>query len=200
VPNLALQDAFYRPDRLAWWDFLATFVHAAHFVVPIALGFILWLKGRALFWRFAAAVLIASYIGLIIYWRYPAAPPWLASDLGVFQPERVVRILGEVFPRFPTNVPLGWVYQQFSPNEVAAVPSLHAALALLVALTVVWVFPRWTPLAVVYVVLMDVSLVYLGEHYVLDELVGTAVALVSFAIAWPAFGAVARSWARLQPP
>jgi hypothetical protein len=199
MPNLALQQAFFRLDRLAWWDWLASMVHAAHFAVPIALGFLIWLKSRALFWRFAAVLLVTSYIGLFIYWRYPAAPPWLASDLGTFAPHSIWRILGVTFTRFPVTVPIGWVYQQFSPNEVAAIPSLHAALPVVVLLTVWRVFPRWTPLAMLYLLVMNIALVYLGEHYVLDELVGAGVALVSFLAVWPAGAALSRWWSRVGP-
>ena len=199
LPNIALQRAFFRLDRLAWWDWVASMVHAAHFAVPVALGFLIWLKSRALFWRFAGTVLLTSYIGLIIYWRYPAAPPWMASDLGTFAPHSVWRILGVTFTRFPVTVPIGWAYQQFSPNEVAAIPSLHAALALVVVLTVWRVFPRWSLPATLYAVVMNVALVYLGEHYVLDELVGMGVALGSFVIVWPAGAALARWWSRVGP-
>lgn len=199
VPTLALQRAFFRLDRLAWYDWLATYVHAAHFAVPIALGFILWLKSRALFWRLSLTILVTSYAGLMFYWRYPAAPPWLASDLGYFAPRSVWRILGATTLRFPATAPIGWVWQHFSPNDVAAIPSLHAALALLVALTAWQVFPRWAPLALLYVLIMDVSLVYLGEHYVLDVLVGSGVAAGSFALVWPAGAALSRWWAGAFP-
>jgi len=199
LPTLALQEGFFRLDRLAWYDWFFTWVHAAHFAVPIALGFIIWLRSRALFWRFAGSILVASFAGLLVYWRYPAAPPWLASDWAFFQPESVARIIAITSPRFPNEVPTGWVYQFFSNNAVAAIPSMHAALPVIVALAVWCLSPRWTPLALAYALVMNVALVYLGEHYVYDELIGTAIAVGAFALVWPLGAVAARVWARIAP-
>jgi membrane-associated phospholipid phosphatase len=55
-------------------------------------------------------------------------------------------------------------------------PSLHAGFAALVALVLIQ-YGRWQAgLGTVYVVLMCISLTYLGEHYVIDELAGIALA------------------------
>src|SRR5207244_668504 len=58
-------------------------------------------------------------------------------------------------------------------NDVAAVPSLHAAFALLIAITL---WPRrrtWLrPLVAAYPLLMGFALVYTGEHYFSDVALG----------------------------
>jgi membrane-associated phospholipid phosphatase len=63
---------------------------------------------------------------------------------------------------------------------VAAVPSLHAAFSLLIAITL---WPRkhtWLrPLVALYPLAMAVSLVYAGEHYVSDILLGWIYALAA---------------------
>jgi hypothetical protein len=62
---------------------------------------------------------------------------------------------------------------QAGSNQVAAVPSLHAAISLLIT---VFFWPRlrkrWRPLLVGYAVVMAFSLVYSAEHYVFDILLG----------------------------
>jgi membrane-associated phospholipid phosphatase len=62
-------------------------------------------------------------------------------------------------------------------NDVAAVPSLHAAYTMLICLFL-WprVNRRWRPLLAAYPVCMGLSLIYLGEHYLIDILLGWAYA------------------------
>ena len=65
-------------------------------------------------------------------------------------------------------------------NPYAAVPSLHAAYALLIAITLWRYVPRWVrPLLAVYPVAMGLTLVYTGEHYVVDVLIGWAYVLLA---------------------
>ena len=71
-------------------------------------------------------------------------------------------------------------------NPVAAVPSLHAAGAMLVA-AFLWcrVRRRWRPLLAAYPLAMGFSLVYGGDHYLTDVLLGwLAVAVVMVAAGW----------------
>jgi len=64
-------------------------------------------------------------------------------------------------------------------NPLAAMPSLHLALTLVIALTIWRVDRRLGIAATIYTVAMGVSLVYLGEHWLVDVLVGAAIALVT---------------------
>jgi hypothetical protein len=66
---------------------------------------------------------------------------------------------------------------QVSVNMVAAIPSLHAALAAMVA-AFLWrrVQRKWRPLLAAYVLMMAFTLVYSAEHYVIDILLGWTLA------------------------
>jgi hypothetical protein len=76
---------------------------------------------------------------------------------------------------FPT------IYKAISPNPVAAVPSLHAAYATLIALFVWKLFGRkWGLLAAVYPTLIYFGTVYMGEHYIIDEFIGSAYAIGAY--------------------
>ena len=72
---------------------------------------------------------------------------------------------------------------QASVNLVAAIPSLHAALTVAVA-AFLWtrVERRWRPLLVTYVLVMAFTLVYTAEHYVVDILLGWALAAIVVAV------------------
>jgi membrane-associated phospholipid phosphatase len=67
---------------------------------------------------------------------------------------------------------------QATVDLVAAIPSLHGGVTLLLVLFL-WprVRRRWRPLLAIYPVLMAFSLVYTGEHYVVDVLVGWVLAV-----------------------
>lgn len=69
---------------------------------------------------------------------------------------------------------------QASVNLVAAIPSLHAGLSVMIA-AFLWgrLGRRWRPLLAGYVVIMAFTLVYSAEHYVVDILLGWALALVT---------------------
>jgi PAP2 superfamily len=75
---------------------------------------------------------------------------------------------------------------QASVNLVAAIPSLHAALTAAIA-AFLWnrVSRGWRPVLVTYVLVMAFTLVYTAEHYVVDILLGWALAaVVLLAIDW----------------
>ena len=66
---------------------------------------------------------------------------------------------------------------QASVNLVAAIPSLHAGLSMAIA---AFLWPRvnrlWRPVLVAYPLTMAFTLVYTAEHYVVDVLLGWALA------------------------
>jgi PAP2 superfamily len=75
---------------------------------------------------------------------------------------------------------------QASVNLVAAIPSLHAGLTLAIAVFL-WnrMRRRWRPFWAAYVLIMAFTLVYTAEHFVIDILLGWALAAVVLgAIAW----------------
>ena len=68
-------------------------------------------------------------------------------------------------------------------NNIAAMPSLHAAYPMLLLLFF-WNRAR-TPLRILlvsYVLAMAFTLVYTGEHFVIDEFVGWTYAIVTFVV------------------
>ncbi len=66
---------------------------------------------------------------------------------------------------------------QASVNLVAAIPSLHAGLSVMIA-AFLWgrVSRWWRPVLAAYVLIMAFALVYSAEHYVVDILLGWALA------------------------
>lgn len=72
---------------------------------------------------------------------------------------------------------------QASVNLVAAIPSLHTALTVMIVMFL-WrrVRARWRPLLLAYACTMIFSLVYAAEHFVFDVLTGALLAVVVLAV------------------
>lgn len=178
LPTLTLQKLLYTPGFLHWYDYLSGILYFLHFALPLGFAFILWLKNNSYFKQFTIAILFLSYAGWITYFAYPAAPPWLASNKGYIS--GVTKILDVVLKTFPDRLNLPSVYHNFNPNLVAAVPSLHAAYPLLVFLFALKFFKKKALLFLPYVLGVWISIVYLGEHYFIDALLGGIYAFVFF--------------------
>ena len=118
-------------------------------------------------------------------------PPWLASDDGYLGP--VTRLVGDVNAHVPviSLAPL-WENGSRYGNPVAAVPSLHAAYTLLISL---FLFRRLEGrlrhLLWLYPAAMAFALVYSGEHYVADILLGWVYTVAVYAAVERGFDALA---------
>jgi membrane-associated phospholipid phosphatase len=181
VPNIYLQHMFYVLGHVMWYDVLATAIYMFHFSAPLVLVYIFWCEGNEkLFKHISATIVLTSYAGLVFFLLFPAAPPWLAAEKGYLP--AVSKVLQSVMDIW--NVRVLWtLYVLINPNPVASMPSLHAAYPWIVFL---YVRRRWkTNLLIIFPIAMALSLVYLGEHYVIDILAGFLLAtLVYLFVDW----------------
>jgi hypothetical protein len=175
LPTVWLQQAL----DADWWKAVAALVYGSHFVVTPLLLAVLWVRDRRLWGRYVRMVLALSAAGLATYVLYPAAPPWLAAKEGVIEPVRRLSATGWDVLGLPHAGAL-LADSQGQVNQVAAVPSLHTAFAVLTCLVLLPVARRtWQRVALVgYAVLMPLVLVWAGEHYVVDTLLGAGYAVV----------------------
>lgn len=181
APTVWLQHhLFHGAHHLRWYDYGAWGVYLTHFFATLALAAILWLVAHEHFRRWAAMVCLLAFMGFATYVLFPAAPPWLASEGGHLPATH--RIVKDVFHQMPV---FGSVFDGGTKmaNDVAAMPSLHAAYAMLLALFL-WplVSRRWRPLLALYPLAMAFALVYTAEHYVADVLAGWAYAIVAYTV------------------
>jgi hypothetical protein len=178
VPTVSLQHWLWS-GHVVWWDVIFWGVYLTHFFATPVVAAVLWKVDRQRFRVFVVLVAALSFLGLATYALYPAAPPWMAGQAGLIDP--VTRIVPLVWHYLGLHsagsiVEGGYAYA----NNVAAVPSLHAAFSLLVAITL-WPSRRrrWLrPLVALYPLAMAFSLVFSGEHYVSDILLGWVYTVV----------------------
>jgi hypothetical protein len=180
IPTVWLQEHLHRAGEVRWFEVAAFVVYVSHFFVTPLLAAVLWVRDRWAFRRFAAGLALLTLLACITFVAFPAAPPWMASEHGLIGPS--TRLIPQLWTWLGIGAEQGIVGTGYRyANEVAAVPSLHAALALLVALTV-WPRRWWArALVAAYPLAMALAIVYTGEHYVSDVLLGWLYAVVSFA-------------------
>ncbi len=196
--SVTLQERFLSPvGTVRWYDVVASCVYYSHFIVPpIVLG-ILWWRNRVEWVRYMRRFATVMLAACVMFVLLPTAPPWMAAG-GSTTPGFRFDALPAL--RRPTgngwehiglrNFVEAWDTGRDWANDVAAMPSLHAAYALFV---VAFFWPKirrsWIRAALVaYPMSMAVALVYFGEHYLTDALVGWAVVGLSF-LAWNRFEA-----------
>jgi len=183
APTEWLQARLYDPGVVHWYDVLFTFVYTSYFIVPFAVAGWLWARDRLAFQRFTRRLVTLALCGLATYIVFPAAPPWLAGEMGLVN--EVHRTTGKGWEVVSVGTASLFSKGQGSSNLVAAVPSLHTAFVTLVALFL-WGRVRrrrLRPLLLLYPLLMGLTLMATGEHWFFDVMLG-----------WIYAGAVMGGW------
>jgi membrane-associated phospholipid phosphatase len=183
MPTTWVQEHFHPGAGVPWYGVLVSVTYSTHFLVMPTVAVVLWIRNRERFQVWMRMVIVLAVAGVTTYFLYPMAPPWLADDGGVFPGPHVGRFTTEGFDSVGLKMVGGIVSQgQYLVNPVAAMPSLHMAYATLVV-GFFWWGRRWwqRTLLVLYPLAMGFSLVYGGEHYVVDELFGVVYALTVIA-------------------
>lgn len=185
VPTVWLQDHLFTAGTAHWYDALIVPVYLSHFLVSLLLAVVLWCRSYSEFRRYLTALVALTVAAVSTYLLYPMAPPWMAalnpSKLAGADIHRVVQetltTLGG--SQLGSKVEQGAAYS----NRVAAMPSLHAAIPMLLLL-LFWnrVHAALRIVLVLYAAGMAFALVYGGEHYVTDVLAGWAYAAVTVAV------------------
>jgi membrane-associated phospholipid phosphatase/cbb3-type cytochrome oxidase subunit 3 len=178
-PNVVLQDHFWEKS-VRWYDVVASTTYMTHFVLPIIVMAVLWAISHRQWVRFMKRFATLLAVACALFVILPTAPPWMAGS-----PKYPYQLIHELhrdagrgfrhlgFKGFTNDYKI----QLSNGNAVAAMPSLHASFALIVpAFFLPWIRSKWLKaLVLLFPVMMLTSLVYLGEHWVIDGLVGWAI-------------------------
>ena len=164
IPTVWLQDEVY-PFSPVIFSWAARVVHGSWFVAP-------WLAGILVSWKrperigsFFGWWIALHFIVNPLFALFPLQPPWMASA-------EVIRVVAlHTAGEIPDN------------NPLAAMPSLHVALPLLISF---WFFrERWKVPALAmlaYAALIAFEVTFSGEHYVID-VAGAVVVAGAIALA-----------------
>lgn len=168
IPTLVLQQ-FYRSPFL---DFLGTFFYSLHFIAPVVFAFLLWKYYPGNYQKYVLALAIGTYSALVTYLVYPVAPPWyaLSNAYNPLWPKTAVQAT-RVLVQMDQSLGVPFYRTMFdlvSSNKFAAFPSLHAMYPWLISLYALKIKKARALPILLFPVGVWFSVVYLGEHYVVD--------------------------------
>src|SRR5438876_8686744 len=174
LPTLTVQHAFYHQDSIGVQDLVAMFIYFILLPLPVIVGFVFWVRSRDHYRRFIAALLLMAMLAFVTYLFWPSAPPWYQFRASSGGGEEVVhKILNETVDKlWGPNYWVSPLYTHLNPNQFAAFPSLHAAFPALAALYAWRRYRRLSIALIGWTLAVALSIVYLGEHYVVDALDG----------------------------
>jgi PAP2 superfamily protein len=184
IPTISLQHWLYDARAPHWYDYATFPVYLSHFFVTLLVLGLLWKFSHERFRHYRTLVVALATAGFVTYVLFPAVPPWLAAVRGYIEP--VHRVIAGMWGAAGVE-PAKALFENQNDffNQEAAIPSLHAAYPMLLLLFF-WGAGRWARAGLVtYVLAMAFTLVYAGEHYVADILIGWLYAAAVVAgVAW----------------
>jgi membrane-associated phospholipid phosphatase len=190
VPTELLQSALHPALGVDLIAEVATVVYMLHFALPLATGFVLWVGRRTHYYDFVAALIVLSLSAFVTYVIMPTAPPWYAAQVGMLNGPDGQAVISYLKPGafdtlakafgFAGDYIYTYTFYGVNPNGFAAWPSLHVAYPFLTFLVLRRAFGRIGWLAFAYTVLVAFSVMYTGDHWIIDCIGGMAFTYISF--------------------
>jgi hypothetical protein len=179
--KLITPNEFWLIHHSAWIDIMTGIFYLCWIPVPLAFAFYLFVKDKQLFLHFSLTFVLVNFIGFVLYYLYPAAPPWYMQQYGT---DFIAGTKGNTagLSRFDSLTGLNVFHGLYakSSNVFAAMPSLHSAYPLIVLY-----FGLQKKVGLVMTILFVTVMlgiwfaaVYTSHHYILDVLAGITAAAV----------------------
>jgi len=171
---------FFRQNTNSFLDVISGIFYLCWIPVPLAFATYLFFANKALFFRFSLTFLLVNLVGFIVYYLYPAAPPWYVQQHGFnFIADTHGNAAGLLAFDDYFHVDIFKSLYKKGSNVFAAMPSLHSSYPLIVAY-----YSRKTtlPTVIKFLLLLVVggiwfAAVYSSHHYVLDVVAGITCAI-----------------------
>jgi inositol phosphorylceramide synthase catalytic subunit len=167
-----------------WMNVLSGFFYLCWVPLPLVFACVLFFKNRKFFLFFSLSFLMVNILGFIVYYIYPAAPPWYVQLHGfTFIAGTPGNTAG--LQRFDDffHVHIFSALYAKSSNVFAAMPSLHASYPLLVFFYgMKYKFRAWNLVFFLIMTGIWFSAVYNAHHYVFDVLAGIACGITGLVL------------------
>jgi hypothetical protein len=179
--NIVTPNEYFKLNSNSISDFLSGFFYLSWVPVPMAFALYLFFKDRLHMLRFSMVFLLTNIIGFIIYYSYPAAPPWYVEQYGFVEnfniPGNAAQLLN--FDKLVGSPLFENMYNK-NANVFAAIPSLHAAYPV-----VTFYFAlkkRYKVLSIIlFINIIGIwfAAVYSFHHYIIDVILGVICAIIA---------------------
>ncbi|MCE4614370.1 MAG: phosphatase PAP2 family protein [Desulfurococcales archaeon] len=151
-------------------DYTSIVIYALHpvYLVLYALVLLFFPRDSREYTRFTLEFTLASAIGVTVFYLVPVAPPWIAIPGVTRLPNPLVMAVSAILHR-----------QYYDPNPYAALPSLHVGLTVIFVASIYRLTRSRKSLYIggVFSGLMAFSVLYTGNHYLIDIIAGYLVGL-----------------------
>lgn len=175
---------YFLANGSTFLDVLTGFFYINWMPIPLLFALFLWFKDKFVLLQFSAAFFVVNLVGFVIYYTYPAAPPWYVQLYGFAEnfniPSNVAGLIK--FDEYFGISVFQDIYSKGS-NVFAAIPSLHSAYPVVVLFYAIKKKLGWVNIFFATFVLgIWFSAVYTSHHYIIDVVLGAACAAVGLAI------------------
>jgi len=162
-------------------DLLAGIFYLTWVPLPLAYACYLYWKDKEMMLRFSACFLFANLVGFVIYYLYPAAPPWYVATHGFEQnfdiPGSAAQLLK--FDELVGSPVFRNMYEK-NANVFAAIPSLHSAYP--IVLFYFGLKKKYKIASIIFfadILGIWFAAVYSLHHYIIDVLLGALCAIIA---------------------
>jgi hypothetical protein len=175
---------YWRANGSTFLDIMGGIFYLCWIPVPLAFAAWLFFTNKKQFLYFYLTFVLVNFLGFIIYYIYPAAPPWYVQYHGfVFHAHTPGNTAGLV--KFDNYFHAGIFKSIYSKgsNVFAAMPSLHSSYPVIV----LWysLRNRMGLMNIFFGIVMVgiwFTAVYAGHHYIVDVLAGIACAFTGIGL------------------
>jgi len=176
---------FWISHQQKFLDILTGIFYLCWIPVPLAFAGWLFFKEKKIFLQFSLTFVFVNFIGFVIYYVYPAAPPWyiqLHGNTFIAHTPGNTAGLGRFDQYFNAGVFKG-LYAK-SSNVFAAMPSLHSSYPLVVLYYGIRKGVGLLMNSIFTIVMLGIwfAAVYTSHHYLLDVLAGIICAIIAIAV------------------
>lgn len=181
---LVTPNEYFKEHSHTFLDVMSGLFYLCWMPVPMGFAAYLFFKDRKVFLQFSLTFLLVNLLGFVVYYLYPAAPPWYVEHYGF-----------DFIANTPGNTAGLITFDQFfgvdiftslyskSSNVFAAMPSLHSAYPLIVIFYGLKYRMGWVNIFFATVTIgIWFAAVYSRHHYLLDIIFGILCALIGIGI------------------
>jgi len=182
--KLLTPNEYWRVNGTTFLDVLTGIFYLCWVPVPLAFAGFLFFKNRKQFLYFSMTFVLINLIGFVIYYLYPAAPPWYVEYHGfVFHAHTPGNTAG--LAKFDQYFHAGIFKSIYSKgsNVFAAMPSLHSSYPVVVVYY--GIKNKLGKVNILFAIVMLgiwFTAVYASHHYILDVLAGITCALTGISL------------------